>query len=148
MKTIMLVLRGEKLFRIWRRPRATIATPNSTLERNVETGEVRQLKQTEILGGFDAKNYRSERRWVTARDGVKLHGYLTMPAGVPPQNLPLVVNPHGGPHGPREQRGRDAQQACDRRPGQPRHRDHQRHRQQEVSDEQREQDADDGQNNQ
>ncbi len=39
---------------------------------------------------------------VTARDGVELHGYLTLPIGKDPKNLPLVVNPHGGPHGPRD----------------------------------------------
>jgi len=32
-----------------------------------------------------------------ARDGLTIHGYLTLPAGVEPRNLPLVVNPHGGP---------------------------------------------------
>jgi dipeptidyl aminopeptidase/acylaminoacyl peptidase len=34
---------------------------------------------------------------VTARDGVVMHGFLTTPAGVKP--YPLVVLPHGGPHG-------------------------------------------------
>jgi dipeptidyl aminopeptidase/acylaminoacyl peptidase len=33
----------------------------------------------------------------TARDGVTIHGYLTVPNGVPARNLPVVVNPHGGP---------------------------------------------------
>ncbi|WP_395377599.1 alpha/beta hydrolase family protein [Marinicella sp. W31] len=37
-----------------------------------------------------------------ARDGVELHGYLTLPKGKDPKNLPLIVNPHGGPHGPRD----------------------------------------------
>jgi dipeptidyl aminopeptidase/acylaminoacyl peptidase len=32
-----------------------------------------------------------------SRDGLKIHGYLTLPKGVEPKNLPLVVNPHGGP---------------------------------------------------
>jgi dipeptidyl aminopeptidase/acylaminoacyl peptidase len=32
-----------------------------------------------------------------ARDGLKLHGYLTIPVGAKPSNLPLVVLPHGGP---------------------------------------------------
>ena len=32
-----------------------------------------------------------------SRDGLTIHGYLTLPKGVAPQNLPLVVNPHGGP---------------------------------------------------
>ncbi len=33
----------------------------------------------------------------TARDGMKLNGYLTLPAGVPAKNLPLVLVVHGGP---------------------------------------------------
>ncbi len=33
----------------------------------------------------------------TARDGLQIGGYLTLPLGVPPENLPVVVYPHGGP---------------------------------------------------
>jgi len=32
-----------------------------------------------------------------SRDGLTIHGYLTLPKGVPAKNLPVVVNPHGGP---------------------------------------------------
>ena len=32
-----------------------------------------------------------------ARDGLLLHGYLTLPVGVNPVKLPLVIIPHGGP---------------------------------------------------
>ncbi len=32
-----------------------------------------------------------------ARDGLVIHGYLTIPKNAKPYNLPLVVNPHGGP---------------------------------------------------
>lgn len=32
-----------------------------------------------------------------ARDGTKLHAYLTLPPGKPAKNLPLIVFPHGGP---------------------------------------------------
>jgi dipeptidyl aminopeptidase/acylaminoacyl peptidase len=32
-----------------------------------------------------------------ARDGMEIHGYLTIPRGVDPRNLPLVLNPHVGP---------------------------------------------------
>ena len=32
-----------------------------------------------------------------SRDGLKLHGYLTLPKGVVAKNLPLVLNVHGGP---------------------------------------------------
>ncbi|USD38447.1 S9 family peptidase [Ferrimonas sp. SCSIO 43195] len=38
----------------------------------------------------------------TARDGMTIHGYLTVPAGTEAKNLPLLVNPHGGPHGVRD----------------------------------------------
>ena len=32
-----------------------------------------------------------------SRDGLTIHGYLTLPKGVPATKLPVVVNPHGGP---------------------------------------------------
>jgi dipeptidyl aminopeptidase/acylaminoacyl peptidase len=32
-----------------------------------------------------------------SRDGLTIHGYLTLPKGRPATNLPVVVNPHGGP---------------------------------------------------
>jgi len=33
----------------------------------------------------------------TSRDGLTIHGYLTLPPGKKAENLPAVVNPHGGP---------------------------------------------------
>ncbi len=33
----------------------------------------------------------------TSRDGLTIHGYLTLPRGKKPENLPVVINPHGGP---------------------------------------------------
>lgn len=33
----------------------------------------------------------------TSRDGLTIHGYLTLPKGSEAKNLPVVVNPHGGP---------------------------------------------------
>jgi dipeptidyl aminopeptidase/acylaminoacyl peptidase len=32
-----------------------------------------------------------------SRDGLTIHGYLTLPKGKGQKNLPVVVNPHGGP---------------------------------------------------
>lgn len=32
-----------------------------------------------------------------SRDGLTIHGYLTVPKGMEAKNLPVVVNPHGGP---------------------------------------------------
>lgn len=34
---------------------------------------------------------------LNARDGLVLHGYLTLPPGSDGKGLPMVVNPHGGP---------------------------------------------------
>ena len=33
----------------------------------------------------------------TARDGLPINGYLTLPPGKEAKNLPVIVNPHGGP---------------------------------------------------
>ncbi|GAA5235216.1 S9 family peptidase [Verticiella sediminum] len=33
----------------------------------------------------------------TSRDGLTIHGYLTLPRGRDPKNLACIVNPHGGP---------------------------------------------------
>ena len=33
----------------------------------------------------------------TSRDGLTIHGYLTLPLGLEAKNLPVVINPHGGP---------------------------------------------------
>jgi dipeptidyl aminopeptidase/acylaminoacyl peptidase len=32
-----------------------------------------------------------------SRDGLEIHGYLTLPLGIEAKNLPVVINPHGGP---------------------------------------------------
>ncbi len=32
-----------------------------------------------------------------SRDGLTIHGYLTLPRGIKAEKLPVVVNPHGGP---------------------------------------------------
>ncbi|MHA6204628.1 alpha/beta hydrolase family protein [Dyella soli] len=42
---------------------------------------------------------------VPARDGITMHGFITLPAGSKP--FPLVILPHGGPHGPFDSWGFD-----------------------------------------
>jgi dienelactone hydrolase len=37
---------------------------------------------------------------LNARDGLTLHGFLTVPNGSNGRNMPLIVLPHGGPFGP------------------------------------------------
>jgi dipeptidyl aminopeptidase/acylaminoacyl peptidase len=68
----------------------------------------------------EAEHALSRREWLdpaalarmqpislTARDGLVLHGYLTVPPGSAGKNLPLVVLPHGGPFGVRDVWGFD-----------------------------------------
>jgi dienelactone hydrolase len=50
-----------------------------------------QLTAPEHLGDRQSIKYR-------ARDGKQIPAYLTLPAGVEPKNLPLVLLVHGGPH--------------------------------------------------
>lgn len=40
-----------------------------------------------------------------ARDGRTLHAYLTLPLGRSPKALPLIIHPHGGPYGIRDEWG-------------------------------------------
>ena len=44
----------------------------------------------------------AERRPIAfkARDGLDLYGYMTVPKHAPGVKLPMVLLPHGGPHGP------------------------------------------------
>ena len=44
-----------------------------------------------------------------ARDGVQISAYLTLPASGEREKLPLIVLPHGGPHGVRDRWGFDAE---------------------------------------
>ncbi len=50
---------------------SSMTTPDTLFELDMDTGERRVLKQTEVAG-FDAANYRSEHLWVKARDGVEV----------------------------------------------------------------------------
>ena len=61
-----------------------------------KTGETKFLADAfpwlkeENLASMKAVEYKS-------RDGLTIHGYLTLPKGVEAKNIPVVVNPHGGP---------------------------------------------------
>ncbi|PID59465.1 MAG: S9 family peptidase, partial [Ignavibacteriae bacterium] len=45
------------------------------------------------------EEFMAEMKPITykSRDGLTINGYLTLPVGVEPKNLPVVVHPHGGP---------------------------------------------------
>jgi dipeptidyl aminopeptidase/acylaminoacyl peptidase len=54
------------------------------------------------LAGMEPLSYASS-------DGLVIPGYLTLPVGKPARNLPLVVLVHGGPKGPRDNWGYNAE---------------------------------------
>ncbi len=70
--------------------------PGATYLYDRATGEVELLYRprpnlpTEHLARMQPVRY-------TARDGVEIPAYLTVPQGVEPRNLAVVIHPHGGP---------------------------------------------------
>jgi dipeptidyl aminopeptidase/acylaminoacyl peptidase len=45
----------------------------------------------------EAKMARMKPITYKSRDGLTINGYITLPDGKEPRNLPVIVNPHGGP---------------------------------------------------
>ncbi len=63
----------------------------------------RQAKSADLI--FSRSKWIDPRRTaevrpiqLEARDGLALHGYLTLPPGTEARDLPLVIYPHGGPY--------------------------------------------------
>lgn len=50
----------------------SLTTPNTTFDYNMKTREKTLLKQQEVLGGFNASDYKSERIMVKVRDSVEV----------------------------------------------------------------------------
>jgi dipeptidyl aminopeptidase/acylaminoacyl peptidase len=71
-------------------------TPGFRYLCNAKTGELTKLAEVapwlkaDQLATMKPIEYKS-------RDGLTIQGYLTLPAGREAKNLPVVVNPHGGP---------------------------------------------------
>jgi dipeptidyl aminopeptidase/acylaminoacyl peptidase len=81
-------------------------------DRDPGTYYVLNLHQPSLrqIGKINARINPAEMRpmepiTIQARDGLTLHGYLTRPAGSGGQPGPLIINPHGGPFGVRDQWG-------------------------------------------
>ncbi|MCD9126482.1 S9 family peptidase [Luteimonas sp. C4P040a] len=66
-----------------------------------DTGNARFLMQRRPQ--LDAAKMASVKPFsFRSTDGMQIHGYLTIPNGAEGRNLPMIVNPHGGPIGPRD----------------------------------------------
>ncbi len=50
----------------------SFVTPSTVFDYVVETGEMRQLKQQQVLGGYDPSLFAQRREWAIARDGTRI----------------------------------------------------------------------------
>jgi oligopeptidase B len=50
----------------------SLTTPNSTYDYNLVSKEKKLMKQQEVVGGYDSKEYITERIYATAKDGTKV----------------------------------------------------------------------------
>lgn len=74
---------------------SSMTTASSLFELDLDTGERTLLKQQEVKD-FDSTHYRSERLWVTARDGVKVPVSLVYRQDTfKPGHNPLMIYAYG-----------------------------------------------------
>src|SRR5258708_16338527 len=60
----------------------SMVTPSSVYDYDMNTRQRKLLKQQEVLGGYDAKNYEVKRFGAVARDGTKVPISLVYKKGV------------------------------------------------------------------
>jgi len=60
----------------------SMVTPSSVFDYDIATGASKLLKQDEVLGGYDPRQYATERVWATARDGVRVPMSVVYKRGV------------------------------------------------------------------
>jgi len=74
----------------------SLVTPDSVFDYDMNTGKSTLLKQMEVPGGFDRKNYQSERVFATASDGTKIPMSMVYKKGVKMDgSAPLLLYGYG-----------------------------------------------------
>jgi dipeptidyl aminopeptidase/acylaminoacyl peptidase len=71
-------------------------TPGAYYFYDSETNELKLLREIAPWLDEEKMAYMKPISY-KARDGLEIHGYLTLPRGCEPRNLPVVVHPHAGP---------------------------------------------------
>jgi oligopeptidase B len=75
---------------------SSLTTPNSVIDYNMSTREKKIMKEDEVLGGFDKKNYESKRLWAKAGDGTMIPVSLVYRKGfVQDGKAPLLLYAYG-----------------------------------------------------
>ena len=74
----------------------SLVRPNSVFDYDMNTGKATLVKQTEVPGGFDTANYKSERVFATASDGTKVPLSIVYRKGVKLDgSAPLLLYGYG-----------------------------------------------------
>ncbi|HEX8154368.1 MAG TPA: prolyl oligopeptidase family serine peptidase, partial [Thermoanaerobaculia bacterium] len=74
----------------------SLVTPKSIYDYDLDSRRRTLLKRTEVLGGFDPENYRSERIFATASDGARIPIALVHHKDVDPRGVnPLELYAYG-----------------------------------------------------
>jgi oligopeptidase B len=74
----------------------SMTTPVSTFDYNMQTKHRKLMKQQEIIGGYNASDYTTERLYATARDGTKVPISIVYKKGlVKDGNAPLLLYAYG-----------------------------------------------------
>lgn len=74
----------------------SMITPSSQFEQDLRTGKRTLLKQQEVLGGYDKKDYVTERLFATAKDGTKIPISIVYKKGYKKDgNSPLLLYAYG-----------------------------------------------------
>jgi oligopeptidase B len=74
----------------------SLVTPSSVIDYDMNTRQATVLKQTEVPGGFDKANYKSERVFATAADGTKIPMSMVYRRGVKLDgSAPLLLYGYG-----------------------------------------------------
>ncbi|MBB5608163.1 MULTISPECIES: S9 family peptidase [unclassified Janthinobacterium] len=71
-------------------------TPPTVIDVSMKDGKRTVLKQQEVVGGYDASRYTTQRLWVTARDGVQVPLWVVYKKGVKLDgSAPLLLYSYG-----------------------------------------------------
>ncbi len=74
----------------------SLTTPNSIYDYNMSTKEKKLLKREEVVGGYEPADYRTDRLWVTARDGTKVPVSIVYPKSMKKDgSSPLLLYAYG-----------------------------------------------------
>ncbi len=73
----------------------SLTTPNSTYDFNMKTKAKILMKEQKVEGDFNKENYKTERLWARARDGVKVPISLVYRKDLKKENMPLLLYGYG-----------------------------------------------------